>query len=67
MKEEFTVPTDGFLCEWESVGISILAEIVGKKLGCRRSRWYRFASVDSVSARVEEKLLDCWRESLEAG
>ncbi len=52
MKEEFAVPTDGFLCEWESVGISILVEIVGKKLGRRRSRWYRFASVDSVCVCV---------------
>ena len=67
MKEEFTVPTNGFVCEWKRFGVSIFMEIVGKNFHHRHSRWYRLASVYSVGARVKKKLLDSWWKSLEAG
>ena len=58
MEEEFSVPMDCFLCEWESVGNNVLTKIVGEKLGHRRARWDRFASINPVIARLKKDLLE---------
>jgi hypothetical protein len=67
MEEKFTVPSDSFFFEWESVGVSMFTEIVDKELSRRRSRWNRFAGVYSVGARKYQKLLDCRWKSLKIG